>query len=114
MKGPWFRMSSISYPEIFDTQKAVKELAGNFLPVRFIFIFPCKYNWFSPTGKSCYHHLFNLYLWDDCIAEKDYICSLEDGNQLCESDMNDILDVLSLSELREIWSFLLKKVGINH
>ncbi|CAJ1839037.1 unnamed protein product [Sphenostylis stenocarpa] len=25
--GPWFRMSSISYPEIVDTQKAVKELA---------------------------------------------------------------------------------------
>lgn len=67
-KGPWFRMSSISYPEIFDAQKAVKEL-----------------------------------------AEKEYICSLEDGNQLCESDMNDILDVLTVSELREIWSFLLKK-----
>lgn len=28
-EGPWFRMSSISYPEIMDTQKAVKELAGN-------------------------------------------------------------------------------------
>ncbi|GAU17744.1 hypothetical protein TSUD_171320 [Trifolium subterraneum] len=67
-KGPWFRMSSISYPEILDTQKAVKEL-----------------------------------------AEEEYICSVENGNQLCESDMNDILDVLTVSELREIWSFLLKK-----
>lgn len=28
-EGPWFRMSSISYPEIMDAQKAVKELAGN-------------------------------------------------------------------------------------
>ncbi|KAJ1435486.1 VRR-NUC domain [Sesbania bispinosa] len=67
-KGPWFRMSSISYPEIMDTQKAVKEL-----------------------------------------AEKEYICSVEDGNQLCESDMNDILNVLTVSELREVWCFLLKK-----
>ncbi|KAI5431576.1 Fanconi-associated nuclease 1, variant 3 [Lathyrus oleraceus] len=72
-KGPWFRMSSISYPEILNTQKAVKEL-----------------------------------------AEKEYICTVEDGNQLCESDMNDILDVLTVSELREILCFLLKKVGINH
>ncbi|XP_058736594.1 fanconi-associated nuclease 1 homolog isoform X1 [Vicia villosa] len=67
-KGPWFRMSSISYPEILDIQKAVKEL-----------------------------------------AEKEYICTVEDGNQLCESDMNDILDVLTVSELREILCFLLKK-----
>ncbi|CAL5191400.1 unnamed protein product [Lathyrus oleraceus] len=67
-KGPWFRMSSISYPEILNTQKAVKEL-----------------------------------------AEKEYICTVEDGNQLCESDMNDILDVLTVSELREILCFLLKK-----
>jgi hypothetical protein len=28
-EGPWFRMSGISYPEILDTRKAVKELAGN-------------------------------------------------------------------------------------
>ncbi|KAK2359800.1 zinc ion binding/nucleic acid binding/hydrolase [Trifolium repens] len=67
-KGPWFRMSGISYPEILDTRKAVKEL-----------------------------------------ADKEYICSVENGNQLCESDTNDILDVLTVSELREIWSFLLKK-----
>jgi len=48
------------------------------------------------------------------MAEKEYICSVEDGNQLCESDMNSILDVLSVSELREIWSCLRKKVGINY
>jgi hypothetical protein len=50
--------------------------------------------------------------WDDCVADKEYICSVENGNQLCESDTNDILDVLTVYELREIWSFLLKKVGI--
>ncbi|XP_012568884.1 fanconi-associated nuclease 1 homolog isoform X2 [Cicer arietinum] len=67
-KGPWFRMSNISYPEILDAQKAVKDL-----------------------------------------AEKEFVCSVDHGNQLCESDMNDILDVLTVAELREIWSFLLKK-----
>ncbi|XP_061374406.1 fanconi-associated nuclease 1 homolog [Gastrolobium bilobum] len=67
-KGPWFRMSSISYSEIVDAQNAVKEL-----------------------------------------AEKGYICSVEDANQLCESDMNDILNILTVPELQEIWCFLLKK-----
>ncbi|KAK7295657.1 hypothetical protein RJT34_18568 [Clitoria ternatea] len=67
-KGPWFRTSSISYPEIADTQKAVKEL-----------------------------------------DEKEYICSVEDANQLCESDMDDILNLLTVSELREIWCILFKK-----
>ncbi|XP_027350750.1 fanconi-associated nuclease 1 homolog [Abrus precatorius] len=67
-KGPWFRMSSISYPEIVDAQKAVKGL-----------------------------------------ADKEYICSVEDANQLCESDMNDILNVLTVFELREICCILLKK-----
>nr|KYP32919.1 Coiled-coil domain-containing protein MTMR15 [Cajanus cajan] len=60
-KGPWFRMSSISYPEILDTQKAVKGL-----------------------------------------AEKGYIDFIEDANQLCDSNVNDILNILSVSELREI------------
>ncbi|KAL2959400.1 hypothetical protein AAZX31_18G265100 [Glycine max] len=69
-KGPWFRMSNISYPEIVDTQKAVKGL-----------------------------------------AEKEYIHSIEDANKLCESDVNDILNILSVCELREIWCILLKKSG---
>ncbi|KAG2383956.1 Fanconi-associated nuclease 1-like protein [Vigna angularis] len=68
-KGPWFRMSSISYSEIVDTQKAVKEL-----------------------------------------ADKEYIHFIEDANQLCMSDVKDILNVLNVSELREIWSISLKKV----
>ena len=29
--GPWFSMSSISYPKIMDAQKVVKELVGNLL-----------------------------------------------------------------------------------
>ncbi|KAI4344868.1 hypothetical protein L6164_012055 [Bauhinia variegata] len=66
-KGPWFRMSNISYPEILDPQKAVVGL-----------------------------------------IEKGYMCSVEDANQLCESVMNDILNMLTVSELREIW-FMLKK-----
>ncbi|XP_027930104.1 fanconi-associated nuclease 1 homolog isoform X1 [Vigna unguiculata] len=69
-KGPWFRMSSISYSEIVDTQKAVKEL-----------------------------------------AEKEYIHFIEGANQLCMSDVKDILHVLNVSELREIWSISLKKGG---
>ncbi|TKY64935.1 Fanconi-associated nuclease 1-like [Spatholobus suberectus] len=69
-KGPWFRTSSISYPEIVDTQKAVKGL-----------------------------------------AEKEYIHCIEDANQLCESEVNDILNILSVSELREIWCILLRKSG---
>ncbi|XP_052723474.1 fanconi-associated nuclease 1 homolog isoform X1 [Vigna angularis] len=69
-KGPWFRMSSISYSEIVDTQKAVKEL-----------------------------------------ADKEYIHFIEDANQLCMSDVKDILNVLNVSELREIWSISLKKGG---
>ncbi|KAL5177112.1 Fanconi-associated nuclease 1 [Glycine soja] len=69
-KGPWFHVSSISYPEIVDTQKAVKGL-----------------------------------------AENEYIHSIEDANQPCESNVNDILNVLSVSELHEIWCILLKKSG---
>ncbi|KAL9297408.1 hypothetical protein ACSQ67_023304 [Phaseolus vulgaris] len=69
-KGPWFRMSSISYPEIMDTQKAVKEL-----------------------------------------AEKEYIHSIKGANQLCRSDAKDILNILNVSELREIWCISLKKGG---
>lgn len=63
-------MSSISYPEIVDTQKAVKGL-----------------------------------------AEKEYVHFIEDANQLCENDVNDILNILSVFELREIWCILLKKSG---
>ncbi|XP_072071714.1 fanconi-associated nuclease 1 homolog isoform X2 [Arachis hypogaea] len=69
-KGPWFRMSSISYPEIMDVHKAVKEL-----------------------------------------DEKGYMCSMEEAHQLSESDVSDILNILSVSELREIWRMLEKSCG---
>jgi hypothetical protein len=26
--GPWFRMSNISYPEVTDSQQAIKDLTG--------------------------------------------------------------------------------------
>ncbi|KAE9604958.1 hypothetical protein Lal_00036941 [Lupinus albus] len=69
-KGPWFRMSSILYPEIVDAQQAAKGL-----------------------------------------AEKRYACFVEEANQLCESDMNDILNTLTASEIREIWSMIKKSCG---
>ncbi|KAJ7979130.1 Fanconi-associated nuclease [Quillaja saponaria] len=59
-KGPWFRISSISYTDILDTKEAVKGL-----------------------------------------SDKEYICCIEDRNQLCQKDMKDILNILTVSELRE-------------
>ncbi|KHN15570.1 Fanconi-associated nuclease 1 like [Glycine soja] len=50
----------------------------------------------------------------DCVIvhlENEYIHSIEDANQPCESNVNDILNVLSVSELHEIWCILLKKSG---
>ncbi|XP_028767384.1 fanconi-associated nuclease 1 homolog isoform X2 [Neltuma alba] len=66
-KGPWFRMSCISYTEIIDVQKAAKGL-----------------------------------------ADKGYVCYVEDGDHVCESEMKDILNTLTVSELREIWCLLEK------
>ncbi|KAI9119507.1 hypothetical protein K1719_009383 [Acacia pycnantha] len=66
-KGPWFRMSCISYTEIIDVQRAVKGL-----------------------------------------AEKGYVCYVEDGDDISESEMKDILNTLTVSELREIWCILKK------
>ncbi|XP_048225839.1 fanconi-associated nuclease 1 homolog isoform X4 [Ricinus communis] len=60
-KGPWFRMSNISYPEISDSKHAVKGL--------------------SAAG---------------------YISSFEDAKELPNSDMEEILNLLTVSELREI------------
>ncbi|XP_050237800.1 fanconi-associated nuclease 1 homolog isoform X2 [Mercurialis annua] len=68
-KGPWFRLSNIIYPEVFDTKQAIKEL--------------------SATG---------------------YIYSFEDSKNLPNSDIKEILNVLTKSELREILC-MLKKNG---
>ncbi|XP_024192282.1 fanconi-associated nuclease 1 homolog isoform X4 [Rosa chinensis] len=69
-KGPWFRLSAISYPEVLDPQQAVKEL--------------------SETGYASCFEIINK-LSDDCIKE--------------------ILDLLTVSELREILCIL--KQGCN-
>ncbi|KAJ0502701.1 putative phosphodiesterase I [Helianthus annuus] len=62
-KGPWFRMSSISYAEILDNQLAVKEL-----------------------------------------SEAGYICSTETTSELHKDDLEQILNILTVGELREMLS----------
>ncbi|XP_054821940.1 fanconi-associated nuclease 1 homolog isoform X2 [Prosopis cineraria] len=42
------------------------------------------------------------------LADKGYVCCVEDGDHICESDMKDILNMLTVSELREIWCILKK------
>ncbi|KAM5569850.1 fanconi-associated nuclease 1 [Rosa sericea] len=64
-KGPWFRLSAISYPEVLDPQQAVKEL--------------------SETG---------------------YASCFEITNKLSDDDIKEILDLLTVSELREILCIL--------
>ncbi|KAK9265828.1 hypothetical protein L1049_001795 [Liquidambar formosana] len=70
-RGPWFRMSKMYYPEILNSEQAIKGL--------------------SETG---------------------YISSFGSINEVHEDDMKKILNVLTVSELREI-SCLLKKKS-NH
>lgn len=60
-KGPWFRMSHISYSEVLDPQEAVKGL--------------------SATG---------------------YICSVEDTDGFHDNDIKEMLNLLTVSELRDI------------
>ncbi|KAJ8763849.1 hypothetical protein K2173_003631 [Erythroxylum novogranatense] len=64
-KGPWFRMSSLSYPEILNFEQAIKEL-----------------------------------------FEKGYACYFENSNGIQSNDIKEILDMLTLSELREIVSMI--------
>ncbi|XP_042485439.1 fanconi-associated nuclease 1 homolog isoform X2 [Macadamia integrifolia] len=68
-KGPWFRISNISYAEILDCQEAIKGL---------------------------------------CVA--GYIHSLESTKEINFKDMKEVLDVLIVSELREISSLAHLKV----
>ncbi|KAK8572824.1 hypothetical protein V6N13_048390 [Hibiscus sabdariffa] len=67
-KGPWFRLSTIMYPEICDPQQAAKEL--------------------SATG---------------------YLYLFEDTTKLNDDDMKDLLNLLTVSELRDIFCTLKKK-----
>ncbi|KAF2324159.1 hypothetical protein GH714_008930 [Hevea brasiliensis] len=66
-KGPWFRVSSILYPEVSDSEQAINDL--------------------SAIG---------------------YICSFADPKELQNHDMKEILNLLTISKLREI-TYLLKK-----
>ncbi|XP_071720394.1 fanconi-associated nuclease 1 homolog [Rutidosis leptorrhynchoides] len=67
-KGPWFRMSNISYAEILDYQVAVQEL-----------------------------------------SEAGYVCCIETMSELQKDDLEGILNILNVSELREILSITSKK-----
>lgn len=71
-KGPWFRMSNISYPEISDSARAIEELrlAG-------------------------------------------YICSFSSTEDIVKYNMKEVLEVLTVLELREISNFALPKKAIN-
>lgn len=55
------------------------------------------------SGDSCleYGH----------ITDKGYVYYVEEGSDICESEMEDILNMLTVSELREICC-ILKKVRI--
>lgn len=66
-KGPWFRMSNLSYSEILDCNEAAKGLDA-----------------------------------------RGYICSVESVTDLQENDFKDLLNLLTVSELREI-IYTLKK-----
>uniref|UniRef100_A0A6N2MY43 Fanconi-associated nuclease n=1 Tax=Salix viminalis TaxID=40686 RepID=A0A6N2MY43_SALVM len=70
-KGPWFRLSSISYPEVSDSRQAIKDL--------------------SAMG---------------------YMCSFKGVDELEENDMEQILNLLTVSELREIASMSKVCIGI--
>ncbi|KAL7081099.1 hypothetical protein ACP275_14G018200 [Erythranthe tilingii] len=70
-KGPWFRMSNISYPEIANNHQAIKEL-----------------------------------------VEAGYLCSFLSPNELEDNDLEEVLDVLNIDELREALRVLKKKC--NH
>ncbi|KAI3853640.1 hypothetical protein MKW98_025157 [Papaver atlanticum] len=70
-KGPWFRMSNISYQEVTDSQQAVEGLCA-----------------------------------------RGYMCSLESMKEPNGSDIKEVLDVLTVSELRDICSLSHPKKGI--
>ncbi|GAB4826333.1 hypothetical protein Ancab_009199 [Ancistrocladus abbreviatus] len=71
-KGPWFRMSNILYPEISDTQRAVKEL-----------------------------------------LEAGYVCNFDSENETNDNDLKEVLNVLTVLELREILNKLVKKSNVG-
>ncbi|KAL0284509.1 UNVERIFIED_CONTAM: Fanconi-associated nuclease 1 [Sesamum angustifolium] len=67
-KGPWFRVSNISYPEIADCQLAIKGL-----------------------------------------LETRYVCSFAWRNEVEDDGVAEVLNILSIDELREVLCMLNKK-----
>ncbi|KAH6788109.1 zinc ion binding/nucleic acid binding/hydrolase [Perilla frutescens var. hirtella] len=70
-KGPWFRLSSLSYPEIADHDQAIKGL-----------------------------------------VEAGYLCSFLLRNELEEDDLEEVLNILNIDELRE--ALLVRNKKCNH
>ncbi|KAK9141385.1 hypothetical protein Scep_011066 [Stephania cephalantha] len=68
-KGPWFRMSEVSYPEIVDCQQAIVALVA-----------------------------------------KGFFYSLDYKKDPCNADMKEVLDLLTVSELREIMKLTSSKL----
>lgn len=66
--------------------------------------------WFRMSNIS-YPEIIDVQQAAKGLAEKGYICSVEEANHLCESDINDILNTLTVSELREIWCMIKKNCG---
>ncbi|KAK9138961.1 hypothetical protein Sjap_009555 [Stephania japonica] len=68
-KGPWFRMSEVSYPEIVDCQQAIEALVA-----------------------------------------KGFLYSLDYKKDPCNADLKEVLDLLTVSELREIMKLKFSKL----
>lgn len=90
--GPWFRLSNISYPEVSDSLRAVKELSGS--STLLLILIP-NLNEFLKKFSFCHQ-----------LAASGYICPFEDTTELQE-----ICNLLTVAELREI-SRVLQKVYV--
>lgn len=95
--GPWFRTSSISYPEISDIQQAIEELCSNsFLLPYYLF-------------ELCF--IFQLNFITRVLSSvmsivAGYIVSLQSAEHPSKNDIKEALDLLNVSELREILSLV--------
>lgn len=95
--GPWFRTSSISYPEISDFQQAIEELCSNsFLLPYYLFelCFIFQLNYITRVLSSV----------TSIVA--GYIVSLQPSEHPSKNDIKEALDLLNVSELREILSLV--------
>lgn len=88
--GPWFRMSHVSYSEVLDPQEAVKGLSGKNIVVIFLVCFVANFQ-MKVFLDITYH-----------TAATGYICSVEDTDGLHDNDIKEMLNLLTVSELRDI------------